>query len=299
MPVSLELIEIFRAVAEHEGFTQAGVRLGLSQQVVSKKIRALEATMGVMLFRRSTRAVSLTEAGRVLYAESQAGYEALRNAIARAQESNALAMGMVRITAPHVVNARVLVASAARFRAAHPAIQLSLSSSDRLVDLARERVDFAVTLGRMRDGDYVARRLLGVELGIYASPAFLTRHGTPAAASDLGDLPGVHYRAPDATSPWEWRLFKGRRSIVVAPAMAMLADDPEVEFQAACAGVGIALLPNFMTRDALRAGQLKRLLPDWASQGYDLFARYPSRRHLSAASRLFLAHLIADLQPDR
>ena len=197
MPVSLELIEIFRAVAEHEGFTQAGVRLGLSQQVVSKKIRALEATMGVMLFRRSTRAVSLTEAGRVLYAESQAGYEALRNAIARAQESNALAIPLFGLFAVNGVVAAAFLIQTLRFLAGvehltHDAAVVALKDGQAVGGLGLGHADSGVRILRRRKYRAATKpaccedRAQAVDLAASLSRRPRSGHGAPRPKAPVG-----------------------------------------------------------------------------------------------------------------
>lgn len=252
----LEDIRAFAEVADSGSLTRAGARLGMSKSMISRRLARLEQELGAPLLARTTRGMSLTEAGRDLrpFAERiVAEMEAARDAISRQGEVS----GRLRLTAPLSFGATHLAAVIAQLALRHPRLAISTSYSDRMVDLVGEGLDAAIRLGRLADSTLIARRIAPLRSLLVASPAYLARAGAP---STPGDLAG-HETIPHGDMVWEFER-DGRRT-TFRPRGRFMADSGPAELAGVVAGLGIAAMPLFLAGPALERGELVRVLPDY------------------------------------
>lgn len=295
MPLDLNEILVFTKVVQAGSFVGASRELEMPRSTVSRKVAELEEHLGARLLQRTTRKLSLTDAGRTLFRYSArvvAEIEAAELAVARMQETP---RGLLRVTAP--LNFRNLGPIVASFLARHPEVQLELVCADRVIDLVEEGFDVAVRAGRLADSTLIARRLGTLESLVVASPAFLEKHGEPEEPRDLERFDCVVFGAgPDPSS---WRLDRDGASVVVEVKSRLVINDFDLLSDAAVAGLGIATLPLWSCAEALRAGTLRRVLPRWGPPKIPLHALYPSTRHLSPKVRAFLDHLAENMAPAR
>lgn len=287
----------FVRVVEHGSFVRAAERLGWSTSSLSRLVAELEAHLGARLLQRTTRRLSLTDAG-------QAYFERCVQLLADLDEAEALAgasalrpRGTLRLTCSYFMGIHQIAPAIARFVARHPEVHFDVNVSDRVVDLVEEGYDLAVRVGGAGSDQLVARPLGRAHLWLAAAPAYLEARGRPKVPEDLADHLLLSYaNAPQARI---WRLAgPGGAVREVAVRGPLHANSGEVLSAAAAAGLGVGFEPDFMIRPLIATGALERVLPDWSSPASDILAVYPSRRHLSAKVRLFIEHLQAEFAAD-
>ena len=275
---SLELIRLFLAVAEHRSFTQAARRLEVSPTAVSKGVRALETKHGVTLFVRTTRSVSLTEAGAGLLAVLKPAVAQIEDAFSGLERFQRRPAGRLRLSAPRAFGfllARVLVP---RMRAAYPEISFDLSLDDGLVDLVADGFDAGIRLGQAVAQDMVAIRLSRpLAWSIVAAPRYFERHGVPATPHDLLRHRTIRYRftTSGVLPPWSFR--DGDGEFQLDPRADLCANDTRMIAELARQGLGIACLPDIEIDDDLRHGRLVRSLASSVPATSGLYLYFPMR----------------------
>jgi DNA-binding transcriptional LysR family regulator len=263
----------FARVVEHRSFTQAAAALGTSKSVVSERISQLEARLGEKLLVRTTRKLSVTDAGLGLYARCARMLEEAQAATRGASDAE---RGHIRLNAPVSFAQMYLAAPLASFLAANPGVHVELVLNDHLVDLVEERVDVAIRITKLKDSSLVARRLASSALHVCAAPGYLERRGRPARPEELLGhecLRYLHLRAED-----EWRFYgpSGRLSVPVSGSFS--TSNGTVLREAALAGLGLAILPRFYVDDDLRAGRLVTVLDAFAPRPIGIYAVHTSGR---------------------
>ncbi|WP_207481680.1 LysR family transcriptional regulator [Arenibaculum pallidiluteum] len=292
----LTSMSVFVTAAEEGSLTAAARRHGLSASMGGKHIAAIEAELNVRLMQRSTRSLVLTEAGRAYYARCKRiieEYEEARREAADAQES---LHGPLRVAAPTTYGTMYLSDVMADFLERHPGVTLEVMLSDRYVDLLAEGVDIAIRVGRLRDSDFVARRLAPCRMVLYAARGLLERTGPLRTVADLRRMPRLAFS--DAVSVADWTLVdpEGRSHLVDGP-VRMASNNMQMLLAAALRGSGIAYGPSFVFGPHIAAGDLVALLPDHRTSDLAIHALYPTNRHLSLKLRSFVDHLAARLGP--
>jgi len=283
--VDLNRITVFVRVVEAGSFTGAAAVLGLRKSSASRSVAALEADLGIRLLQRTTRKLSLTDAGRAFYDRARdalAGLDEARNAVS---SLGAAPRGLVRITAP-VDLAADLAAVTTVFLRAHPDVRVETLLTARYVDLVKEGFDLAIRAGSLADSSLLARKLGESEFGLFASPAYLDAAGRPRRLADLARHECVLYRAGSATARWRLSGPRGDEEVSVRGRV----DTDELAFVRAMvlAGFGIALVPvSTMIRPLVASGVLERVLPRYALRGAVVHIVWPSRRFEPAAVALF------------
>lgn len=253
--LDLEDVQTFAEVAESGGLTRAAERLGLSKSIVSRRLSRLEAALGARLLARTTRGVSLTEAGAAFLRHAEAmvvEMEAAREAVSQGDELQ----GRLRLSAPLSFGATHLGPVLAEFALRHPRLTVQASYSDRYVDLIGERFDAAIRIGRLPDSSLIARRIAPISIAVVASPGYLARHGEPQTPQDLQGRDAIGQ--PDEI----WRFGAGTQTVAIRPRLRLQADSGQALVAAAVAGVGVAMLPTFLCGPAISAGELIPLLQD-------------------------------------
>lgn len=291
----LTSMRVFVRVVDLAGFAAAARALDLSTAMVSKHVAALERRLGLMLLARTTRRVVPTEAGRRFHVHCgeilRAVDEAEQELLAQALEPS----GCLRITAPVEFGQRQLAPLLPLLLQRHPKLAIHLDLTNRVVDLVEEGLDVAIRIAPQLDSALRGRQLTASRLLLVAAPAYLQRHGAPAAPEALAR----HATLSFALGPGRhWSFTRGTQRSAVDVEPRMTATSSEVLRAAACAGAGIALLPTFLVDDALAQGTLRRVLPDWAIGTLKVFAIHPHRRTHPARLRVFLDALAERFGPD-
>ncbi len=281
------------AVVETGSFVRAGERLGLSATSVSRAVAALEAHLDVRLLYRTTRRVSLTDAGRTYYRYAVDLLADLAEAEAAVSADSRTASGVLRLSAPVTFGVLHLAPLLPRFRQQHPGLTLDLSLDDRITDLVEEGRDLAVRISReLLATTLVARPLTSTQLVVCAAPSYLARFGAPQSPEELGRHQCLLYSYADQAGQWAFRAPDGSVHHVAVKGV-MIANNGDVLRLAALAGEGIVVQPSFIVGDDLLSGRLVPLLQDYALPPLKVYAVYPGRRHLPAKVRLFIEFLKA------
>ncbi len=257
-----EGLAIFAKVVEFRSFAGAAAELKLSKATVSKAVSRIEARLGTRLLNRTSRRLALTDAGRQL-----AGPAAQILAEGEAAEDATLAQatvprGLVRLAAPMSFGVLHIAPLLPEFLATYPEVSVDLHLSDAMVDLIGEGFDAAIRIAALPDSSLVARRLCEMQLYLVGSPGYLSNHGRPKHPLHLAEHRCIGYSY--TITPETWRFAKDSKSATVRPSGPLRVNNGDAMMPALIAGTGLGILPEFILRDALAAGRLERLLPDWS-----------------------------------
>jgi DNA-binding transcriptional LysR family regulator len=287
---ALASMRTFVAVADAASFVRAAERLGLAKSIVSKQVAALEERLGVRLLNRTTRSLSLTEAGaayservREILAEIDALEASVGDLVLRPR-------GLLRINAPVSFGMTHLGAALADYTRAFPDVRIDLQLNDRLVDLVEEGFDVAIRIAPHLDSSLVARRLATTRGVLCASPDYLARHGTPRKPEDLREHECLGYTY--SSSGDEWRFEGPDGPVAIRLDFRIRANNGDALMAAALAGAGLLLEPRFIVEPHLASGRLVPLLTRLRFTEYGIHAIYPHRKHLSAKVRSFVDFLV-------
>lgn len=283
--------ESFSQVATRGSFRAAAEALGCTPSAVSKQVKALEERLGVRLLNRTTRRVSLTEAGGAFHQRIQAVLQDVSEAEQAATQLQVEPRGTLRVGAPMDFGRAHLAEPMARFAALHSDLELEVDFQDRFVDLVDEGFDVVVRIGTLPDSSLVARTLAPCRRVLCASPEYLARHGTPRSPGDLLAHTRIGY-AYEHERSWS---FAGAQRITVP--VRHRSNNGELTRQLLVAGLGIALIPTFLVSSDLLAGRLHVLPLGGLDADIAIHAVYPHRRHLSAKVRLFVDFLTSHCGP--
>ena len=292
----LSTMETFVRVVEAGSFVAAAQRLELSAAMVSRHVQDLEQRLGTRLLNRTTRRISLTEAGAAYFERSRQLLRDLEEMDLSVAHEVQQPRGVLRVNAPVVFGTRHLSRFLAEYGARYPDVAIDLTLTDRFIDLVEEGADVAVRIGALQDSTLVARRLCPARLVLCAAPAYLQQHGTPKSLEDLGRHSCLGYTYTRGGIEWE---FPEASAPAIVPLRGNLrANHGEVLFQAAIDGMGIVLLPTFIVGEALREGLLRQVLPRATLAELNAYAVFPSRKFLSAKVRTFVDFLAEKFGPE-
>ena len=284
---------VFARVVQAGSFTTAAAKLGMPKSTVSRKVSELEERLKSRLLHRTTRKLSLTDAGRTYYdycARIAAEIEDADRAVSRLQETP---RGLLRVTAP--VNVEFLGPIIAGFLKRYPEIRLELLCTARAVDLVEESFDVAIRAGALADSTLIARTLGSAPWHLVATPGYLKKRGRPRSPEDLKKHDCLLFGG--GRNPVELRLENGDVSVQLALFARMIVSDMAILQAVAAAGLGIAILPAMRSVQELRTGRLKRVLPEWNPPSTPVHVVYPSSRHLSPIVKTFVDHLQERMSP--
>jgi DNA-binding transcriptional LysR family regulator len=248
------------------------------------------------LLNRTTRRLSLTEAGAAYFERSRQLLRELEEMDLSVARDVQQPRGVLRVNAPVVFGTRHLSRLLADYTARYPEVGIDLALTDRFIDLIEEGADLAVRIGALTDSALVARRLFPARLVLCAAPDYLTRHGIPRTLDDLTRHNCLGYTYTRGGSEWEFHEAGG--PVVVSLRGSVRANHGEVLYQAALDGMGIVLSPTFIVGDALRDGRLCQVLPDARLAQLSGYAVFPSRKFLSAKVRTFVDFLAEAFGPE-
>jgi DNA-binding transcriptional LysR family regulator len=284
-------------LAQQGSYTAAAARLGVSKAAMSQHIADLEHSAGVTLVQRTTRSVRLTEAGQRLVDDTSAAFEQITQGFAQVRDLAGVPRGLLRITAPVAFARQQLVPRLADFLHAYPEVRLELDLSDRISSLATEGFDLAIRHAALPPDTHVAWTLCATHSMLVASRAYLRRRGVPASPDELATHSCLHYPRTQGKPAWSFEPMGRGRSpepVTVAVSGALCANNSEALRDAALAGLGIALLPDFSAQSALQAGKLVQVLPRWKPVGAfaeQLYAIRPYSAHVPRALTAFVDYL--------
>jgi DNA-binding transcriptional LysR family regulator len=279
---------IFALVAELGSFSRTAERLGLPKSTVSRRLAALEQTVGERLLLRTTRRQALTEFGEQLLGHARQVADEVAAVSALSAHRQAAPSGRLRVSMPGEVANLLLADSLAAFVALHPGITLELDLSPRRVDLLGEGFDLAVRIGDLPDdGLLAARQLKVISTGLYASPGYLAARGQPSVPDDLMRHDAVRL-ATASGEPAPWSLRKGEQLWEGLPPGRLTANSPELLVRLARAGAGIASVPDDFALPDVHSGLLQRVLPPWCTPAHTAWAVFPGRRLMPTKTRAFI-----------
>jgi len=287
--LDLDDMVVFARVVRAGSFTRAAAALGMPKSTVSRRVAELEKRIGARLLQRTTRASSLTDAGRVYFehcARIVAAVEEANLAVHRLQASPS---GLLRVSAPLAFS--VLGPVIAEMLRLYPDVTIELVCTDRRVDLVEERVDLAIRAGRPEDSTLIARKLGTIRRSVYASPAVAARLGKGSSPSDLG----LHDCAVFAPEGGAFSLQSGKKPVEVEVVPRFAVNDYDVLRSVVRAGYGVALMPDIVCEEDVREKRLRRVLPAWDGPSVPVFAIYPSARQVSPKLTAFLELLTTRL----
>jgi DNA-binding transcriptional LysR family regulator len=272
-------------------FTAAAHSLAISPSAVSKSVHRLEQQLGVSLFTRTTRSLTLTPEGRELHARA---VRLLRDAEEIEQAARAVRAeptGTLRIAASLPIGLHLIAPALPTFRALHPKVTIDLRLDDRLVDIVEQGIDIAVRIGELADSRLLSRRLAPLRLCAFASPAYLAVRGTPTHPDELigHDTVNLRYQSSGQTFRWPFRI--GERQVEIEPASHIIVDVSEAVVATLVAGGGIGISASFVAAPYVARGELVLVLGDFAVEREIINALWPSSRRTNPAVRAFLEHL--------
>lgn len=284
----LTQLQTYVAVAEAGSFTAAAERLGLTRAMTSRHVLLLEDRLGVRLLQRTTRRVSLTEAGAGYLDRARRLLADFDDAESEIRGERATARGRLRVSAPVSFGRVHLAAAIPAFMALNPGLSVELTANDRFVDLIEEGYDVAVRVGQLGDSTLVARRLGAVAVRLAASPAYLAARGTPATPDDLASHEWLGYtllpRAPRLRHP-------DGREAALRVAGSLTSNNGDMLAEVAAAGGGIVFEPDFVLQPYFDSGRLVPLLQDWQGPELGVHAVHHQSRYVAGKVRAFVDHL--------
>ncbi|HEY2134783.1 MAG TPA: LysR family transcriptional regulator [Xanthobacteraceae bacterium] len=290
-------LEVFAKVAAVGSLSAAGRALGMSQTMVTKHVAALEARLGVKLFHRSTRRLSITEAGRGYLAASERVLADLEAADAAIAAERIEPRGLLRLNAPVAFGAHQIAPLLTEFARRFPLVTVELGLNDRLVDLAEEGWDLAIRIGSLSDSSLIARRVAPCRTVVCAAPAYLAARGTPYTVASLPDHNCLGYTLSRLTGADHWS-FGARSEITIPVSGNLRANNGDALLAAATAGQGIIYQPTFVVAEDLRAGKLVALTLDQPTVEFGgIYAVFLPGPHPAAKLRAFIDFIATRFAP--
>jgi len=288
---ALDGVEAFLSVAQHLSFRRAAAELGVTPSAISQAVRALEARVGAALFIRTTRSVSLSEAGERFHLRAKPAFEELVAASEAARDLGQRPAGRLRLTVPRAVVPILLERLIASFCQAYPDIEVEIAASGDLVDIAAEGFDAGIRLGQFIDADMIAVRLTPSHpLTVVGSPDYLRRRQPPKLIDDLRRHACLRMRRSNgAIAPWSF--VNGNEAVEAVVSGPLIANDMPTMLGAAVEGLGLVQVPEPIAAGAVRAGKLVGVLERFAPVVPGVFLYYPGGRQMTPKLRAFIDHV--------
>lgn len=289
----LQPLIAFAQTARRGSFAAAARDLGGTPSTVAKSVARLEASLGVRLFHRTTRQVSLTPDGERLFRRCERVLAELDDMQAEAAGTRAEVVGTLRLDAPQAYGREVLMPVLAGLLRRHPALRLDLRLQDSYADLIRDGLDAAVRVGELRDSRLVARRFDSQQLLLVASPAYVEARGAPQRLDQLVGHAAIVFRLPSTGRQRPWQFRSGRRNVELLPEPAVEVNAGDGMVAAAVQGLGLAQLPDNFVAAALARGELVELLPQYRPPTMPISIVVPTTRLQPPRVRVLIEALAA------
>ena len=294
----LTALRVFRQVVERGGFAAASRQMGLSPAAVSKNIAELETHLAARLLNRTTRRMSLTEAGARYYEQVARILDDLSEAEQSLGPLQQAPSGTLRVSAPMSLSLVRLSAAMPRFLQRYPQVSLDLNLEDRRIDIVKEGYDLAIRgTDRLEDSSLVARKLMTLDHVLCGAPAYFQRHGVPASPLALRNMERVQFTLSGHADEWTFKRA-GETERVPVRGRYRVSSSLAVR-DALRAGFGVSLVPRVYVQQDLDSGALQAVLQDWKPDETCVYAVYPSRRHMVAKVRAFVDFLLEELGAPR
>jgi DNA-binding transcriptional LysR family regulator len=294
---SLDLIVSFASAARHASFARAARELGLSPSAVAKNIARFETQLGMRLFHRTTRQVTLSQDGEDIYARCQRILEDVESLEAAATEARSGTRGTLRIDMPVTYGRQVVLPVLMKVMMRHPALKIDARFSDQVVDIVKEGLDAAVRIGRLADSSLVGREFDQQFIWTYASPVYLARHGEPGSPDELTKHTCLLFRLPSSGRDRPWQFRSGKRGFSLMPESGMRLGDGEALVQAAAAGLGLLQVPTYLAEHEVKRGRLVEILRRYRPAPLPISLVYPSHRHIPLRVRALADALAQRTRP--
>ncbi|SFB38340.1 DNA-binding transcriptional regulator, LysR family [Collimonas sp. OK607] len=288
----------FAAVIRHNGFSAASRAIGIEKTKLSRRVADLEKKLGVRLLHRSTRSISLTDAGERFYAQCINAVEGAQAAYDSMNSLRTEPAGIVRMSCPVVLAQNYLAPILPGYMASHPKVTVFIEATDRAVNLIEERFDMALVAAPEVDmySDLVAQELGSARRILVASPNFLELHGHPNHPAELSHYKTIGRIADLQESQVRWHLTHATSPAVDAPiSPSLISSDSRVQLEAAVYGIGIALLAEPIVSANVQSGALEHVLPEWSASAYIIHLVYPPPRGMLPSVRSLIDYLIFHL----
>lgn len=284
-------LALFSAIVRAGSISKAAAMLGMGKSVMSRQLAKLEDDLGARLIQRSTRRLTLTEIGELVFAEAQHIDRAVANIEQLTEQHQSEVQGRLRVTCPRPLGQRYLVPLLVEFAQRYPKVEVSLAVDDRMVDLIAEHIDVAIRVAHLEDSTLVARKLSENPRVLVAAPTYLARAGTPQTPDELHHHDCLVY-ASGARVFDEWSFSRdGMTTPLRVPAKLQINDGMAL-VAAACAGGGVLVIDRLLVGHELADGTLVQLLPDYQLRaGQPVYAVYPARPWLAFKTATFIAFL--------
>ncbi len=287
----IDTMAAFVAACEAESLTAAARRLGLSPSVISRQIASLETRLGARLFHRTTRSLSLTDAGSRYLERARRILADIEEAEQAAQSERTEPKGRLSITAPLIFGRLHVAPLLARFVARHKQVSAELNLSDRFVNLVEEGHDLAIRIGHLPDSQLIARRFGETRRAVVGSPTYLAGAGTPLHPRDLAGFDLIAFTP--LSPPHDWHFVEAGADFRISLAPRFVTNSGDTAISLALAGSGLVRVLYYQVRDAIREGSLVEVLAPFAPESLPIHAVYPSARLLPGKVRAFI-ELVAE-----
>jgi DNA-binding transcriptional LysR family regulator len=286
---NLPELTAFIAVADHLSFRAAASRLGVTRSALSYTMRQLEDHLGIRLLHRTTRSVSLTDAGLRLLAQLRPAMDQITSALDNLDNERERPFGRLRIYATHLAAAAVIPPVWQHFLSIYPDVHLELSLGEAAVDIVAKGFDAGIGLREWVALDMIAVRVMGpFKVALVAAPNYFARHRPPRTPDDLAGHSCVQFRRPVDGVVFEWPFERDGKSRRISAEGRVMVNDPGMALRAALDGLGITYTIESLADPFLRSGQLVRVLQDWSPSFEGLFLYYPGRRQVPAPLRALI-----------
>lgn len=288
---------VLAAVADTRSFGKAGERLGMTQSGVSKAIAKLEARLGTRLVDRTSRAVGLTDEGRVLYERVIPHLGGIGDATGETTRSHEAVHGRLRVNVDPLFSRMVLSPKLTRFMLENQGLDLRIETRDRIADLVSDGFDLAIRFGEPTPSSLITRRLFNARILTVAAPAYIERCRRPEHPQDLARDGHECILAidPHTGRPYDWEFWRGNECLAVAVNGRLTVTDASTKLGACLAGFGVAQVIDLGLQDHLAQGDLIDLFPDWPDERFPLHVYYVSRNYVSPKIRAFIDFVTASL----
>ncbi|KLN62262.1 hypothetical protein WH96_01695 [Kiloniella spongiae] len=285
--MNLNEMAVFASVVEHESFTAAAKALGISKSAVSKQVSRLEDRLGIRLLNRTTRRLSLTEAGRLFSEKCQAVIDVAEQAEYTVSRLSSTPRGLLKVNAPMSFGIKCMAPMLADFRVQYPEIEIDLILNDQMVDLVEEGFDVGVRIGRLMDSRLIAKKISDCGMSVIAAPSYFKKGHASVIPAELSGYNFLHYSNLNRISGLK---LSGKHGAVAVPLTSDLsANNGDFILSAVQEGIGFACMPNFICHDAIKERRVVKILPDWeVDTDNAIYVVYPVNRNLPPKARVFI-----------
>ncbi|WP_425079304.1 LysR family transcriptional regulator [Ruegeria denitrificans] len=292
----LSVMNAFRRIVERGSFARAAEDLGVSPALLSREIKLLEESLGTVLLTRTTRSMSLTDAGQIFYDEASGILDAVSQVETRIRDGARAIRGHLKVNASSSFGQTVIAPILPGLFEAYPDLRLTLSMDDRVIDMVEGGFDVSIRIrAAMPDSALVARKLGTVRQQVFAAPSYLDSVGAPQTPQDIANHRVIGFLLADHLTAWT--LYGPSETVTVDLDPPIRVGNSLVLRDLLVAAQGIGTLPDFVSKDAVARGELVRVLPDWELPAPEIYAVTASRLGMDAKVTAFLDHLCGALRP--